>query len=691
MMKDMLLNHRTIREFRQSGICKVLLMLVLAIHLAACGGGGGGGSTSSGVSAGGGTIDTASAVRITGSVGDGPVTGATIVVYSVNGNELGAMTSDSTASFQSTIKATGRDYPLLIKATGGFDLVTGDAPSFEMLSVMLSPSDKQQNINPFTTLIVKTAQSLSGGLSTNNVKTARATVMDKLGFGLDPNLIPDPITTPIDASRAANIIKASEVLAEMVRRTATIVSGVSTPVTGDGVLAALAADLSDGYLDGKGARGANARIAAVAEVVSAQVLVEALRNELKVDGLVATGTLDAAIRTTQPGIGAAQLTAGVRTTAGMLAQAKVAVAAAQVLDSSSQVADIAAGIAAIAPDALPGDAAKMVSANATTYLENAVTLSSNATTQQMTSIGQVVLGSGGTDNSGSTGSGSVTPVPVINNAPVIDGTPAGSVVAGSAYSFQPGASDADGDALNFSISNKPSWASFSSSTGRLNGTPGTGSVGSYGNIVITVSDGTASASLPAFSIQVVAPAPVNAAPVISGSPAGSVVAGSAYSFQPGASDADGDTLSFSISNKPSWASFSSSTGRLNGTPGTGSVGSYGNIVITVSDGTASASLPAFSIRVDAPPVQTGSITLTWNAPVARADGTPLSLADVDGYRIHYGPAAGSYPNHIDLADGTAQSVVLTDLPLGTYYLVMTTYDVDGRESSFSDVKSMVVQ
>jgi hypothetical protein len=130
---------------------------------------------------------------------------------------------------------------------------------------------------------------------------------------------------------------------------------------------------------------------------------------------------------------------------------------------------------------------------------------------------------------------------------------------------------------------------------------------------------------------------------------------------------------------------------LSGTPGTGNVGTYGNIVIKVSDGTASASLPAFSIQVVAPPVQTGSIRLSWKAPVARADGTPLSLADIDGYRIHYGSSAGSYTNHIDLADGTAQSVVLTDVPLGTYYLVMTTYDVDGRESNYSDVISVVVQ
>jgi len=464
---------------------------------------------------------------------------------------------------------------------------------------MLSPSDKQQNINPFTTLIVKTAQSLSGGLSANNVKTARATVMDKLGFGLDPNLIPDPITTSIDASRSANMIKSSEVLAEMVRRTAAIVSGVSAPVTGDGVLSALAADLSDGYLDGRGARGVDARIAAVAEVVSAQVLVEALRNELKVDGVVASGALDAAIRTTQPGISDAQLTAGVRIPAGMLDQAKVAVAAARVLDTSSQVADIATAVGAIAPDSLSAAVKQTLSADATTYLDNAVTLSTTATTQQMTSIGQVVLGNGtGTDTGGSTGGGSVNPAPVINNTPVISGTPSGSVVAGSVYSFQPSASDADGDTLSFSISNKPSWASFSTTTGRLSGTPGSGSVGTYSNIVITVSDGTASASLPAFGVQVVA-----------------------------------------------------------------------------------ASTPS-----------TGTVTLKWKAPVARADGTPLSLADIGGYRIHYGKSSGNYTSLLDVPDGTAQSVTLTDLPLGvTYYIVLSTYDVAGRESGYSAVVSKSVQ
>jgi hypothetical protein len=161
------------------------------------------------------------------------------------------------------------------------------------------------------------------------------------------------------------------------------------------------------------------------------------------------------------------------------------------------------------------------------------------------------------------------------------------------------------------------------------------------------------------------------------------VENSNYSFQPTATDADGDTLSFSISGKPAWASFNNKTGQLSGTPGMGSVGDYGNIVISVSDGTTSVNLLAFSIQVQAAPVRTGSLTLQWTAPVTRTDGTPLSLADIDGYRIFYGNSAGNYPNRLEVPDGTATSATITDLPVGSYYIVMTTYDVSHRESAYS--------
>jgi hypothetical protein len=189
-----------------------------------------------------------------------------------------------------------------------------------------------------------------------------------------------------------------------------------------------------------------------------------------------------------------------------------------------------------------------------------------------------------------------------NHPPTISGTPAASVRVGSTYTFTPTAEDPDGDHLTFSVSNRPAWLTFNSATGTLTGTPGAANAGTYSGIIISVSDGQASASLPAFSIQ------VTAALTISGTPPTSVAAGTGYSFQPKTNAPAGTKLTFSISNTPSWAIFSTSTGQLTGTPSGSQVGSYSGIVISVTDGTQTSSLPAFSIKV------TGALTISGNPP-----------------------------------------------------------------------------
>lgn len=177
--------------------------------------------------------------------------------------------------------------------------------------------------------------------------------------------------------------------------------------------------------------------------------------------------------------------------------------------------------------------------------------------------------------------------------------------------------------------------------------------------------------------------PVNTPPVITGSPANSVTVGGAYSFQPSAYDLDGDTLSFVIANKPAWASFNASNGKLSGAPATTDVGNYSGIVISVKDGTATTSLASFSIAVNQAQPQTGSFTLGWVAPATRADGTPLSLSDIDGYRVYYGTKSGVYTSTYDVTDGTATSITISSLPVGTYFIAMTTYDSAGMESAKS--------
>ena len=266
-----------------------------------------------------------------------------------------------------------------------------------------------------------------------------------------------------------------------------------------------------------------------------------------------------------------------------------------------------------------------------------------------------------------------------NTAPSISGTPSGTATAGKRYVFRPSASDADGDALTFSIANKPAWASFSASTGRLAGTPGSSHVGTYDNIIIRVSDGSTRRSLPAFSITVTGG---NTAPKISGTPSGTATVGKWYVFRPSASDAEGDSLTFSIANKPSWANFSASTGRLAGTPGTSHAGTYSNIVIRVSDGKATTSLPAFSITVTggntAPKI---SGTPSGTATVGKAYSFQPSASDADGdaltFSIANKPAwavfnptngrlsgtpsstsAGNYSNiSIRVSDGTATTAL----------------------------------
>jgi len=89
-------------------------------------------------------------------------------------------------------------------------------------------------------------------------------------------------------------------------------------------------------------------------------------------------------------------------------------------------------------------------------------------------------------------------------------------------------------------------------------------------------------------------------PLISGTPAPFAPTGSVYKFQPTAHDFAGNTgtLSFSIVNRPPWATFSTTTGLLSGKPTGSDKGTTSGIVITVTDGCANTPLGPFSITVN---------------------------------------------------------------------------------------------
>ena len=162
--------------------------------------------------------------------------------------------------------------------------------------------------------------------------------------------------------------------------------------------------------------------------------------------------------------------------------------------------------------------------------------------------------------------------------------------------------------------------------------------------------------------------------------------GNAYSFRPSASDPDGDTLTYSVANLPGWASFNSSTGRLNGTPSAADVGTYTNITISVSDGTANASLAAFSIQVVG--TATGSATLTWTPPTQNTDGSPLT--NLAGYRIHWGTAQNNLTNAVTVDNPGLASYFVDQLTPATWFFAVTAVNTAGMESDYSNVASKQV-
>jgi hypothetical protein len=177
----------------------------------------------------------------------------------------------------------------------------------------------------------------------------------------------------------------------------------------------------------------------------------------------------------------------------------------------------------------------------------------------------------------------------------------------------------------------------------------------------------------------------NPPPTISGQPGASVLVGQAYSFQPSASDPNNDTLSFTISNKPAWADFNASNGRLSGTPTSAQVGAYSNISIQVSDGSSNATLGPFAITV----TDTGSgvATVSWTPPTQNTDGSPVTLA---GYHILYGRSANDLSQSEQVSNPSVSTYVVDNLTAGTWYFAVIAVSSTGSTSEQSTVVSKTI-
>ena len=171
---------------------------------------------------------------------------------------------------------------------------------------------------------------------------------------------------------------------------------------------------------------------------------------------------------------------------------------------------------------------------------------------------------------------------------------------------------------------------------------------------------------------------------ISGAPITTVAMNHNYAFVPMAKGANGHALSFSVRGKPGWATFNTLNGALTGVPN--APGVFSAIVISVTDGITSATLPAFNITVAS---GTGGTTLAWIEPTLNDDGSVLT--DLVGYHVYYGVDMNNLTNKVNIASSATTNYSISGLVSGTaYYFSVTAVNSAGKESAMSNIASQVI-
>jgi hypothetical protein len=226
----------------------------------------------------------------------------------------------------------------------------------------------------------------------------------------------------------------------------------------------------------------------------------------------------------------------------------------------------------------------------------------------------------------------------VNNPPVLASIGDKSVNENVLLTFTLSASDADGNTLTYAANTLPSGATLNSSTGAFSWTPSYSQAGSY-SITFSVSDGNGGTDSETITITV---NNVNRAPVLATIGNKTVAENSALTFTVSATDADGDSLTYSASNLPSGASFNTSTRVFTWTPDYSQAATYTAVHFAVTDGslTASEDITITVTNTNRAPVlaSIGNKTVAENSALSFT----ISATDADGDALTY--SASSLPS-----------------------------------------------
>ncbi len=239
----------------------------------------------------------------------------------------------------------------------------------------------------------------------------------------------------------------------------------------------------------------------------------------------------------------------------------------------------------------------------------------------------------------------VTPPP--NRPPVFSTLPVVSAESEAAYRYDADASDADGDALVFTLTTAPVGMTIDDATGVITWTPGAGQLGDF-NVAVLVDDGAGGVATQQY-VVCVQPSSSNYAPVITS--AAELFATGDYEYQVQALDANGDALAYSLEVAPAGMTINPATGLITWATTPTDERTH-DVAVRVVDGRGGSDTQTFTLTVN------DNVAPTFTtAPVTAATVGVLYVYDVnavDADAINYSLAQGPSGMTIDAANGVIQ-------------------------------------
>ncbi|WP_417538936.1 putative Ig domain-containing protein [Marinobacter sp.] len=274
-------------------------------------------------------------------------------------------------------------------------------------------------------------------------------------------------------------------------------------------------------------------------------------------------------------------------------------------------------------------------------------------------------------------------VVVSGNPPIIDSVPVTTAFAGELYQYSVIASDPDGDALVYRLSEAPAGMSVSES-GTVSWAPSTAQVGSH-PVTVVVEDDRGAWVSQAFDLVVTEK---NTAPVITSAPAPGVELGSTYAYQVIASDDDGDALTYSLPQAPAGMVIVADSGVVSWVPSPSQLGNH-SVRVLVSDGKGGSASQSFTVVVTERPNVAPLITSAapTSVVVGETYSYQLMATDADGDAVTFGTVSMPAGMTVDTSGLVAWSPASAQVGIQNVRF----FADDGKERSYQNVAIEVVE